>query len=181
MLRPGVDELKAQQYANLVKASDDAFQNLVTYFSAKEDPVVIIMFGDHQPNIGDQTYEYLIGDEEELSAEERMEKYKIPFIAWANYDIEEEVIEKTSLNYLYSILAEKLDLPMTGYQKYLYDLSQEIPVLAAGGYWTKDGEFYELDDKESPYFEKINEYNILEYNYIFGKKNRCLELFNLGT
>ena len=181
VLTPGVDEMKAQQYANLVKASDDAFQNLVTYFSAKEDPVVIIMFGDHQPNIGDQTYEYLIGDEEELSAEERMEKYKIPFIAWANYDIEEEVIEKTSLNYLYSILAEKLDLPMTGYQKYLYDLSQEIPVLAAGGYWTKDGEFYELDDKESPYFEKINEYNILEYNYIFGKKNRCLELFNLRT
>lgn len=61
--------------------------------------------------------------------------------AWANYDIEEAIIEKTSLNYLYSILADRLELPMTSYQRYLLDLSEEIPVLAAGGYWTKDGDF----------------------------------------
>lgn len=180
VLSPGVDMLKTGQYVNLVKATDNAFKNLIEYFSNREEPVVIVMFGDHQPNLGDATYEYLIGNEEELTPEELMEKYKIPFIAWANYDIPEETIEKTSLNYLYSILADRLDLPMTGYQKYLLDLSDEIPVLASGGYWTRDGEFYELDDEESPYFEKINEYHILEYNYIFGKKKRCLELFNLG-
>lgn len=179
VLTPGVDKIKTGQYANLVKASDDAFRYLVEYFSEVEEPVVIVMFGDHQPSLGDSTYEYLIGNEDELTSEELMEKYKIPFIAWANYDIEEETIEKTSLNYLYSILADRLDLPMTGYQSYLRDLSEEIPVLAAGGYWTKDGDFYELNDQESPYFDKINEYHILEYNYILGGKNRCLELFNL--
>ncbi len=176
---PGVDWEKTQVYANLVKASDEAFEKLVNYFSKQKEPTVIIMFGDHQPNLGENTYEYLIGNEEELTPEELMEKYKIPFVAWANYDIEEETIEKTSLNYLYSILADRLDLPMTGYQKYLLDLSEEIPVLAAGGYWTKDGEFYTLDDEESPYFERINDYHILEYNYIFGKGNRCLDLFSL--
>ncbi len=175
---PGVDWEKTQVYANLVKASDEAFEKLVNYFSKQDDPTVIIMFGDHQPNLGENTYEYLIGNEEELTPEELMEKYKIPFVAWANYDIEEETIEKTSLNYLYSVLADRLDLPMTGYQKYLLDLSEEIPVLAAGGYWTKDGEFYTLDDEESPYFEMVNDYNILEYNYIFGKENRYLDFFS---
>lgn len=43
-----------------------------------------------------------------------MEKYKIPFVIWANYDIQEETVEKTSLNYLYSILADRLGFPMTG-------------------------------------------------------------------
>lgn len=179
VLTTGVDTLEVQQHANLVKASDDAFKNLVEYFQEQEEPVVIIMFGDHQASLGDDTYLHLIGDEEELSAEELMEKYKIPFVCWANYDIEEEVIEKTSINYLYSILAERLGLPMTGYQKYLAALSRELPVLAAGGYWTKTGEFYELDDETSPYFEMVNDYNILEYNYIFGKENRCMELFRL--
>ena len=138
------------------------------------------MFGDHQANLFENTYEYLIGKEEELTAEEQMEKYKVPFVAWANYDIQEETIERTSLNYLYSILAERLDLPMTGYQKYLLELSSEIPVLTAGGYWTADGDFYALDDETSPYFEKINEYHILEYNYIFGKDKRCMELFSFS-
>lgn len=177
VLTRGIDVEKAQVYANLVRESDRAFEKLVGYFSEQEEPTVIIMFGDHQPNLGDDTYLRLIGNEEELTPEELMEKYKVPFVAWANYDIEEETIEKTSLNYLYSILAERLDLPMTGYQRYLADLSEELPVLAAGGYWTKDGDFYTLDDKESPYYEMVNDYHILEYNYIFGKKHRCLELF----
>lgn len=179
VLTPGIDEPATQIHANLIHATDEAFEHLIEYFSTQEEPTVVIMFGDHQPNLGEATYEYLLGNESELTIEEQMEKYKVPFIAWANYDIEEETIKKTSINYLYSVLADRLNLPMTGYQNYLLQLSEELPVLAAGGYWTKDGAFYALNDEESPYFDKVNEYHILEYNHIFGKKNRCLELFNL--
>lgn len=179
VLNEDVDTFQVQQHANLIKASDEAFEQLIEYFSGREEPVVVVMFGDHQASLGTATYEHLIGKEEELTPEMLMEKYKVPFVAWANYDIEEEIIEKTSLNYLYSILADRLDLPMTGYQRYLLDLSEEIPVLAAGGYWTKDGDFYELDDETSPYFERINDYNILEYNYILGGKDRDTGLFGV--
>ena len=179
VLNEDVDTFQVQQYANLIKASDEAFEQLIEYFSSREEPVVVVMFGDHQASLGTATYEHLIGNEEKLTPEELMEKYKIPFVAWANYDIEEAIIEKTSLNYLYSILADRLELPMTSYQRYLLDLSEEIPVLAAGGYWTKDGDFYELDDETSPYFERINDYNILEYNYILGGKDRDMELFGV--
>ncbi|MCC8067530.1 MAG: LTA synthase family protein [Clostridiales bacterium] len=171
---------KAQIYANLVKATDDAFQNLVEYFEECEEPVVIVMFGDHQPNLGDDVLEYLLGGtEEELTDEELMEKYKVPFIVWANYDIEEETIEATSLNYLYSIIADRLGLSMTGYQEYLLDLSEQIPVINSVGYWGADGEFYSIDDEESPYYELINEYNILEYNDIFAGDNRDYDFFTL--
>lgn len=173
---PEVDQTRTKIYVNLIRQSDAMFEYLVDTFSKEEEPVVIVMFGDHQANLGDNTYEYLLGKkDEDLTPEERMEKYKIPFVIWANYDIQEETIEKTSLNYLYSILADRLGFPMTGYQKYLLDLSEEIPVLCAQGYWTADGSFYELKDQDSPYYDKINEYNILEYNDILGGSSRNLE------
>ena len=180
VLDSDVDKTRTSIYVNLIKKSDEMFEKLVNYFSEEDERVAILMYGDHQANLGDDTYLHLLGKaEDELTPEELMEKYKIPFILWTNYDIPEETIEKTSMNYLYSIVADRLSLPMTGYQQYLLDLSEEIPVLAAGGYWTADGEFYELDDEASPYFERINDYNILEYNYIFGKDNRYLDLFEL--
>lgn len=174
---PEVDQTKTTLYVNLIRESDQMFQNLVNYFEDKEAPTVIVMFGDHQANLGDDTYEYLVGNEDEISREERMEKYKVPFVIWANYDIPEETIERTSLNYLYSILADRLDFPMTGYQKYLLALSEKIPALCAQGYWGDDGNYYELEDESSPYHDLINEYNILEYNDIFGGKDRDLEFF----
>ncbi len=173
-----VDQTKTSIYVNLIRESDKMFQMLTEYFEQQEEPTVIVMFGDHQANLGDNTYEYLIGADEDLSAEQKMEKYKIPFVIWANYDIPEETIEKTSLNYLYSILADRLQLPMTGYQNYLLDLSEKIPVLCAQGYWGDDGNYYELDDENSPYYEDVNQYNILEYNDIFGGKNRYLDFFS---
>lgn len=172
-----VDQTKASIYVNLIRETDRMFEGLVEELKQTDEPTVVVMFGDHQPNLGEDTYEYLIGKEEDLTDEERMEKYKIPFLIWANYDIEEEVIERTSLNYLYSIMADRLELPMTGYQRYLLDLSSQIPVLCAQGYWGADGAFYEVSDQTSPYYEAVNEYNILEYNDIFGGKQRYLEFF----
>lgn len=179
VLDEGVDRTKTEIYINLIRETDRVFQKLVEYFEQQEEPVAILMFGDHQANLGDQTYEFLMGVESELTREEQMEKYKVPFVLWTNYDIREEIIEKTSLNYLYSIMADRLKLPMTGYQKYLLALSEEIPVVNTLGYWGADGNFYELDDKESPYWKRLNGYHILEYNYIFGQDKRNLELFTL--
>lgn len=177
VLDEAVDRTKTEIYINLIRESDAAFQKLVEYFSDQTEPTAILMFGDHQANLGDNTYEYLLGTD--CTQEELMEKYKVPFVLWTNYDIPEETIERTSLNYLSSIVADRLGLPMTGYQKYLLALSEEIPVINTLGYWSADGSFYELKDQTSPYAEKINEYHILEYNDIFGKKDRVLSFLEL--
>lgn len=175
-----IDRTQTEIYLNLIRMSDEMFESLVSYFEEQEEPTVILMFGDHQANLGDNTYRHLIGDEAGLSQEELMEKYKIPFVIWANYDIPEETIERTSLNYLYSIMADRLGLPMTGYQRYLLDLQKEVPVINTLGYWGSDGKFYDLDDESSPYYEMLGEYRIVQYNDIFGKKNRYLPFLTLS-
>lgn len=41
----------------------------------------------------------------------------------------------------------------------------------------KNGKFYEVDDKKSPYYELIHQYNLLEYNNLFGKDDQQKEFF----
>ena len=44
------------QYLSLIRESDSAFQYLVEYFSQVEEPTMILMFGDHQPQVATNFY-----------------------------------------------------------------------------------------------------------------------------
>ena len=113
-----------------------------------------------------------------MTAEEQMDLYKVPFIIWANYDIPEEDNVVTSINYLQAMMNEKLGLRQTGYSKFLNDMAKSVPVLNGIGYYGDDGKFYDDDDKESPYYEKILQYHYLTYNHLFDTNNRS-QLFDL--
>ena len=41
----------AEQYLTLVRETDQAFEKLIRYFEKQEEPVLIVMFGDHQPSV----------------------------------------------------------------------------------------------------------------------------------
>ena len=86
-------------------------------------------------------------------------------------------VERTSNNYLSTYLAEVAGIKKTGYLEYLTKLREEIPAINAIGYWDKNGKFYEVDDKKSPYYELIHQYNLLEYNNLFGKDDQQKEFF----
>ncbi|MGI6279812.1 MAG: LTA synthase family protein, partial [Acutalibacteraceae bacterium] len=43
--------IKANNYLSLMKYSDDAFKELIEYFSKVKEPTIICMFGDHQPSV----------------------------------------------------------------------------------------------------------------------------------
>ena len=52
---------RVNQYLSLVKHSDDAFAELIDYFSRQTAPTVICMFGDHQPNVETDYIRRLLG------------------------------------------------------------------------------------------------------------------------
>lgn len=171
---------KAEQYLNMIKMSDDALKELVHYFEKVDEPTVIVFFGDHQPDLEESFYNRLLHtDIQKLEGEELEQLYKVPFLIWANYDIKEENVERTSNNYLSTYLAEVTGIEKTGYLKYLTKLREQIPAINAIGYWDKNGKFYEIDDKKSPYYDLIHEYNLLEYNNLFGKDEQQKEFFYL--
>ena len=173
---------KTMEFLNMIRMSDDALEDLITYFQNVDEPTVIVFFGDHQPDLDESIYKVIMGGEksvDELEGAELEQLYKVPFMIWANYDIEEKTVERTSNNYLSTYLADVTGMKKTGYLQYLSDLREKVPCINAIGYWGDDGNFYELDDKTSPYYELIHAYHFLEYNNLFGKENQVSTFFYL--
>lgn len=161
------------QYLSLMKMSDDALRELITYFRAQEEPTVILLFGDHQPHLPDDFYEKLSGKNPlQFSREDTLQKYKVPFMIWANYDIPEQTVECTSLNYLSSLLLQTAGMKMSDYNRYLLDLRKKLPVFSAVGYSDAEGKNYDLSNPGEKHKELIREYEIVQYNYLFDKEHR---------
>lgn len=171
---------KAERYLSLLKESDAALQELITYFSNVSEPTVIVMFGDHQASIEDAFYEELYGKSlDDLTEEEQQTRYHTPFMIWANYDIDEATVDNISANYLSTLLLQVAGLETTPYNDYLAALYQQVPVIDSVGYRAKDGTLYEKDDETSPYADLIAGYDSLNYNNLLDVNNRDWSLFTL--
>ncbi len=170
---------QTEQYLSLTKKSDEALEYLIDYFSQQEEPVVILFFGDHWPNLESEFLSLLLGeDSSDLSFENIMREYEVPFLIWANYDLDGEEIEAVSLNYLSGLLLRAAGLEGTDYTNYLENLRQTLPVITAVGMLDSRGNWYK-NGEPTPYDSLLNEYNILEYNNAFGGEGKCMETFTL--
>lgn len=167
----------ANRYLSLIYESDQAFKDLVTYFSKVKEPTIICMFGDHQPNIETEFTESLLGSEiSDLTLEQRQQRYATPFIIWANYDIEEGYIDKISSNYLSTLLLQTAELETAVYNDYLSALYRILPVIDSTGYITADGRHYSYDQK-TEFSVLLEEYEKIQYNNLFDSIGRHNDLF----
>ncbi len=167
----------ANQYLSLVKRSDDAFKELIEYFSSVDEPVVICMFGDHQPSVENKFIEELMGKSiSSLSIAEEQKRHVTPFIIWANYDIEEQEIERISSNYLSSLVLKIAGAELTDYNKYLLELYKTVPVIDTVGYIDNDGKCYSYSDT-TEYTSAIKQYEYVQYNNVFDTKNKKENIF----
>ncbi len=174
------DYPQAEQYLSVIKESDAAFADLVSYFAAESEPTVILMFGDHQPRVEDAFYEELYGKSlSDLSLTELQQRYVTPFVIWANYDIPEETYDAVSLNYLSTMLMETAGLELPEYNLFLKELQKSVPAINANGYLGDDGIWYSWSDS-SPYEEILNDYQILQYNNLCDEKNRVDSIYSIS-
>lgn len=172
---------EAETYLSLVKYTDEAVEKLVNYFASIEDPTVIIFFGDHQPGLKKSWYNKLLEEKQDnLDSEELMAKYQIPFFAWANYDIEEEEVDGISLNFLSAYIFDRVGINLTKYQQFLLNIYKQVPIMNSLGYRGADGRFYNYEDKDSPYYELINEYRCVQFNNMHDRGNRVDSMFYLN-
>ena len=171
---------KANRYLSLVKASDEAFEELINYFSKVDEPTVICMFGDHQPSIETKFIAEVLGvnDLSNLTIEQEQKRHTTPFIIWANYDIEEQYIERLSSNYLSSYVLKTAGVKLTDYNKYLLKLSEKLPVIDTVGYIDNAGTYYRWSDT-SEYANILDEYEKIQYNNIFDSENKDTDIFYL--
>ncbi len=153
-----------ENYLSLIRLSDEAFRELTEYFSQTEEDTVIVLFGDHEPKLGGRFYKKMLGKKvSKLSAAESMQRYKVPYVIWTNYDIEEKQYGDISLNYLSSIMADAAGMKQSPLQRYLMDMRRTLPVITAIGCYDGKGDFYGADDENNPYREMLSDYECIRY------------------
>ena len=160
----------AETYLSLARQSDLAFKDLLTYFEKVDEPTMIVIFGDHWPQLEDGFFEQLLGKKKSsLETIESQITYTTPYIIWTNYPSETKE-EDISCNYLGSSMLEKAGVQLTEYEQFLANLKEELPIIGVGAVCDKDGNWYTMDDLPEKYQTLLNEYQILQYNNQFEKK-----------
>lgn len=179
-VQPESEELCTPQlleYLSLIHETDAAFGALVDYFSQVEEDTIILMFGDHQPGLGDETMSALEGQYTGDSAlvETGNLKYLSSFVLWANFDIEEASDVLTSPNYLRAMLLEQAGVPLTAYEQFLLQLQQEYPALNCYSCLDSQGQWHTRGEADS---QALEEYACLVYNNVFDKKHMTEEYYS---
>ncbi len=190
---PETAEEQAIQFLNLMKKSDEALEQLITYFSNVDEDTVIVLYGDHQPRVGSTFYDALLAQHEGISGIEWSEKmHEVPILIWANFDLkggkdagstddaehaEDDFV--LSANYIAPYLKQTLGMPLTGWDKYLLELHKELPVVNSICCIDAEGNIYDTSEP-TPYDEKLNEYRRLQYNGLIDHNNRVGQLFELS-
>jgi len=168
----------AEQYLSLINESDKALQFFIENLKDFEENTVLLLFGDHLPKIEEDFYAQINGGTVD-SLEEQQVMHSVPFYIWANYDIPEYEVELTSLNYLsrYLLEAEKIDLPP--YYRFLKDTETVIPAINSYGYYSVSKQKYiSLDEAEKEEALALQNYELIQYNNIFDKRNRNYAAFD---
>lgn len=129
----GYNSQQLDRYLSLVRLSDQALEELVDYFSDVREKTVIVFFGDHQP--ADAVVAPFYQDPLQAGALKKNTtlRYQVPYLLWANYDIESASGTNTSLNYLAAQVLRAAGVPTNAYQNYLLELGRSYPVLSASG------------------------------------------------
>ena len=121
------------QYLSLIKMTDEDLKSLIDYFSPVDEKTIVVFFGDHQPN--DTVASSVLAangmDYNNLSHEELKLRYQVPYVIWANYDIDEATGEDTSVNYLAANVLKAAGVPTSDYQSFLLKLKEEYPIISA--------------------------------------------------
>lgn len=117
-----------KQYLSLIKESDEQFENLLEYFSEEEEKVVVVFFGDHQPSdyIANQIFRLNGISTSALTEEQARLRYEVPYVIWANYDIEEATDADMDVSFLAANVLEVADMDTTAYQNFLLEYEEVL-------------------------------------------------------
>ncbi len=161
------ESVQANLYLSLIRASDRDLEMLVRYFAGQEEPVIICMYGDHQPKLDDSFYESIYAQTEGLTERDMvLNKYKTPFIIWANYDIPEQEGMEIGMSYLGAMLMDIAGVPVSPYFHFLQQYMQKYPVITVNGYTDHAGNHYDWSKDTS----QVWEYSVLQYHYLFDEE-----------
>lgn len=168
-----------REYLSCIKNSDEALKNLIGYFEAADEETIIVFFGDHQPSLSNIASKFY-GLDDYSTVEDQQAKYAVPYLIWANYDIDcDRATSVTSINYLSSWLLDIVDSDLTDFQRFIKKVNTEVPMLNSMGWYDNGGVFHDSTYSAPELSESLKLYSRLQYNAMYDNKGRLPDLFGI--
>ena len=168
-----------REYLSCIKNSDEALKNLISYFEAADEETIIVFFGDHQPSLSNIASKFY-GLDDYSTVEDQQAKYAVPYLIWANYDIDcDRATSVTSINYLSSWLLDIVDSDLTDFQRFVKKVNTEVPMLNSMGWYDNGGVFHDSTYSAPELSESLKLYSRLQYNAMYDNKGRLPDLFGI--
>ncbi len=147
-----------EQYLNLIRESDTAFRKLTEELAKSDKKTVVIMFGDHQPAV---FYNKFTVPRTDDTYEKRAAQYCVPYIIWSNYDMQWDIPEDLSVNYLSAYIKANCGLGLNRYDRVRLNAASQYPVLTYN--YSKDSAGNYTDTKNALENDKVRDYQFVQY------------------
>ena len=146
---------KVNQYLTCTNLSDAAFKMLTDELEKSNKKTIVLMFGDHQPSL------LVLEDYMHIEGLSESMYYDVPYMLWANFDIEFDAPEYTSPNYLSAILKKNAGLALTAWDQFRLKMMEEYPVIALDHILDKNYNYANPD--------MLKDYAIVQYMRMFER------------
>ncbi len=172
----GVPEAEQGDLVNTVNGiylANMAFAQLVDHFEQKEEPVIIVMYGDHIPFFSRSVLKALGLEGNEY--EKQRCQYSVPILMWSNFIDQKIDFTGENINYLPQILLEYTGMPKTDMTQILQQERKYFKTDVRRFMEDSDGEQIKVyTDKQ---IEMVKHMNIIDYDMLFGDSSRREKLW----
>jgi phosphoglycerol transferase MdoB-like AlkP superfamily enzyme len=120
------NDVVVDRYLSLIKRSDAELKNLIQYFEAQDEDTIIVFFGDHQPNDYMANKVYKLSGKTTVTEEDAKNRYIVPYVIWANYDIKEGTKEDTDISFVAAKALQAAGISTNPYQNFLLELEEVL-------------------------------------------------------
>ncbi len=173
-----------EQFFTLMNESDQALEQLITYYENVDEPTMIVFFGDHQPAVEMELRQAVRNSDGNTDPDDPDWLYRDSYVIWTNYDVEEVKDYTMSANYLGAYALQMAGLELTDYQKLALETMQEVPIIGVTGYRDAEGNWYTYSDETSlenmsDLENLLNDYSIVQYNNAVDRSNTLTQYFTV--
>lgn len=163
-------------YLRGIAYTDEALQKLRDYVDAQTEPIVLILFGDHNPWLGEGNSVYsMLGIDFDMGTPKGAENYyQTPYVIYAN-DVAKASLGKdfkqegntVSPMFLMQEFFSYVGWEGSAYMNYLHELREDYSVINKVYAKTPDGYIPRAEANED---EKIKQLKLLEYYIKYDKR-----------
>lgn len=159
------------EYCSLMDASDKAFADFLDQLRELDRPVVVVMYGDHQPFFTDRYNDLYFTDEDEATHTERI--WQTRYVVWANYDVAgnaqtSETLD-TSIDNVGALALNAIGAPLTAYQRARLQNRKNMPSINVVGKQDANGTWHvpEAENMPSKLHEADDRLERMQYRKLF--------------